>query len=257
MENHTFRSRLTQLLQKSRKALRLYSSLGSSRAPGSVASDRSGADEQASHEFSELQVGEWRRVNGELVRSLTLIATNSQPRQLATDVFSLRDRFQIEWRGSEGELHSKQILLLQASEASDFTRAAILARELVALKAAVQASHAAFVELDELIGASKLLPPAIELTSAHVVREPVSPKYSALTGAGVGGAVGFAEADFAETTPAKGWSRDGGSVAYRGASHYGASNGGDRSQAPQPAAKELRAGEEGGAKVIPFRRLAS
>lgn len=160
MEQHTFRSRLAQLMQKCRKALRLYSSvkqLGSGDAT----------------DLSELQVLEWRQVNSELLRQLSMALSNPNIKALTADIFMLRDRFQTEWRMAEAEQHAKQKLLLSSGEKGDFIRAATLCRELVTLKARTQAAQAAYHEIEELLLQSKVTPPpAIELPKEAEV-EPV------------------------------------------------------------------------------------
>ena len=60
MEDQTFRSRLTLLVQKSRKAVRLYNNVGS-------------ISELGGSELTGVQVLEWKNVNSELLRRLSLV----------------------------------------------------------------------------------------------------------------------------------------------------------------------------------------
>ena len=156
MDNETFRSRLLTLVTKSRKALRLYSNVGRFNAEGGNA-------------LTELQTGEWKGVTAELLRSLSLLLENPNARQLVTDVVALRDRFNAHWRTLETDLHSKQRELLMSAESSDFVRAALLSKELIVLKARMQAAQAAHHELQDVVRRSKVAQTPIELTSEHVL----------------------------------------------------------------------------------------
>lgn len=157
MDSPTLRSRLVQLMQKSRKALRLYSSTG-----------HLAGTEHA--ELSELQVGEWREVNADLLKQLSQLVASPNARKLSSEVFMLRDRFHAAWRTYEGELHRGQRSLVSASEHGDFIKVAIASRGLVATKARMQAAQAAYQELDELLRQCKLTPP-IELSHADELGE--------------------------------------------------------------------------------------
>lgn len=158
MEHETFRTRVAALIQKSRKAIRLYSSVG-----------RGGNAKQS--EFTEAQVQEWKDVNVELLHSLGAAIESPGNRQLAANVFALRDRFYNEWRMAEAELHSKHKELLYVVENADFAKAAGLSRRLVVLKARVQATQAAHHELQDLIDQSRVAQPTIELSQEHIVKE--------------------------------------------------------------------------------------
>lgn len=156
MDNHTFRSRVLKLIQKSRKALRLYSNMGNIPTEGGS-------------EFTDIQVREWKRVNAELVQNLTSAMDNPNMKQLAIDVFSLRERFQVEWRDAESELRHKQRDLISAAEHGDFIKGATLCSDLVVLKARMQACQAAHHELSDAVRQSRLSEPTIELTSDNVI----------------------------------------------------------------------------------------
>ena len=156
MENETFRVRLAKLLQKSRKALRLYSSIKRN-------------DHTRAAEFREMQVQEWREVNSELTRKLEISMQNINARQLARDVFSLRDCFYCDWRTAEAELHQAHKDLISAAESGDFIKAAHVSLRLVALKARVQACQAGHHELQSVIDQGKVSQPAIELSDEQIV----------------------------------------------------------------------------------------
>jgi uncharacterized membrane protein len=142
MDGETFRSRLLTLLQRSRQAHRLYSSM-----------ERMQRGDAA--EFTEMQAAAWRSINAELIKQLTSFLDAPHSKQLSNQVVLLRDRFLSEFRSNESEVHQRQKELIGSSEKGDFVRAAVLSRSLVGLKARVQAAHAAFSELDELVGAQR------------------------------------------------------------------------------------------------------
>lgn len=164
MENDTLRSRLGRLLHKSRRALRLYTSIH--RSPG----QRNSGTES---ELTELQVEEWRRVNAELYEELAQVVEQSNVRQLAQDAFRLRDRLQEEFRNTETELHQKQKAAFSLVESGDFLRASAVCRELSMLKARVQATQAAHHELQAVLRRTRLPEGAdpIELSVEHIVPE--------------------------------------------------------------------------------------
>ncbi len=150
MNSETFRSRLAKLLQKSRKAVRLYA----------------GMEKRAlarNSEYNDMQVQAWKEINEELTRQLTNILNAPHSRQLAADIYSLRDRFYNEWRMTESETHLKHKSLTQAVEHSDFIKAAQLSRELVVHKAKVQALQAVHHEIQGVISQSHVSNSAIEL----------------------------------------------------------------------------------------------
>jgi len=192
MESESFVSRVMALIQKSRRALRLYSTAGGNsygRVEGSIG------------ELPSVQVAEWREVNGLLLRKLTEAAEAANTKKIIYDVFALRNEFQTLWRTTESELVQSQKELIASAESGDFIRAATLATSLVSLKARLQAGQAAHHELDLLIKRSKVVRPAAELTEEgatvlstlelldeQVISEPLS-KPEPLRAVGGGGKV--------------------------------------------------------------------
>jgi hypothetical protein len=155
MEAESFRSRVVALIQKSRRALRLYAHNGTHsmvRVEGATA------------ELSAAQVAEWREVNGLLLKKLTEAADSPNTKKLVYDVFALRNEFQTLWRGAESELVQMQRELIATAERGDFIKASGLAITLVSLKARVQAGQAVHHELDLLIKRSRVVRPAAELS---------------------------------------------------------------------------------------------
>ncbi len=178
MESESFVSRVMALIQKSRRALRLYSSAGSNWL----------SREGSSGELPAAQVAQWREVNGLLLRKLSEAAEAPNTKKIIYDVFALRSEFQTLWRSTESELVQSQRELIASAESGDFIRAAVLSTALVSLKARLQAGQAAHHELDLLIKRSKVVRPAaelseesatvlstLELLDEHVVTEPVRP----------------------------------------------------------------------------------
>jgi hypothetical protein len=138
MESDTFRQRLLGLVQKSRRALRLYSAAVHG-APYS--------SERLAGDLSAGQVDEWREINSLLLQGLTEAAEVSAPRRAVMMLFSLRNRFQEQMRVSEADLVTRQKELVNCSQQGDFIRSATLATQLVRLKARMQAEQAAHHEL--------------------------------------------------------------------------------------------------------------
>jgi hypothetical protein len=147
MEGDTFKSRVERLAQKSRKALRLYTSMGQKGVAGAGV-------------YADWQVQQWQEINGELVRSLSSVLTRPHQRLMISDIFSLADSYFGQMRYSEVELESGHNELIGAAASGDFIKAAKLSAELVSLKARVQATQAVYHELTELIQKSKLTRPA-------------------------------------------------------------------------------------------------
>lgn len=148
MEHETLTSRLAKLIQRSRKAIRLYSN-------ASHVSHGQGSGEHGS-EFAELQVCEWRRVNTELLQRLLTVANSGTHKKISQDLSELCERFYAEWRASETKLHEEQRELVAAAEHADFVRSAMLGRELVILKARMQATEAVYHELSLMLGSARI-----------------------------------------------------------------------------------------------------
>jgi hypothetical protein len=155
MESESFRSRVMALIQKSRRALRLYSSAGNTSLVRL---------EGVTSELSNAQVAEWREINGLLLRKLTEAIDSPNAKKLVYDVFALRNEFHSLWRTSEGELVASQRELVSCAERGDFIKATSLSTLLVSLKARVQAGQAAHHELDTLIKKSRVVRPPEELS---------------------------------------------------------------------------------------------
>ncbi len=160
MENETFRTRLFNLLQKSRKAVRLYTSMAG------------GLNGETPSPLQEEQAAEWKEINSDLLKQLSLALDMPNARQLAASACLLRDHFYSIWRLSESELQIRHGELISAAENSDYMRAASLSRELVVLKARGQAAQAAHHEIDSVISKSKVSVAPVELSKEREVLTP-------------------------------------------------------------------------------------
>ena len=141
MDSITLRSRLLKLLQKSRKASRLYGSMDSN---------------DTHDELKEKQAKEWKKVTSELLLELSSTLENSNPKRVLQQAFNMRDRFHSDYRMAESELNRSQRDLINVAEIGDFTRAFSLSSSLISLKARVQACQAAYHELSEILARAKL-----------------------------------------------------------------------------------------------------
>ena len=155
MDRETFFQRLGALLQKSRKAQRLYSNMG--RASSDVSP------------YSETQIEEWRSISAEIVRQLSQLLDRPNNRNLVNEVVVIRDNFYQLWRSSEGALHKVQRNLINVAEKGDFIRAVTLADEAVGLKARVQAAHAAHHEFSEILKSTRSADAVPEINDSQVV----------------------------------------------------------------------------------------
>lgn len=146
MESETFRSRLIQLIQKSRRALRLYTSAGQQPV----------GDERLQGELSAAQVEEWRQANSDLLKKLSDAADSPHLRRSVCAVLGTRNEFQEHWRATEAEMVQDQQELEVCAKQGDFIRSAVLSAKLVKLKARVQATQAAHHELTTLLRKTKV-----------------------------------------------------------------------------------------------------
>ncbi|MCB0318567.1 MAG: hypothetical protein KDD56_07405 [Bdellovibrionales bacterium] len=149
MDRDTFRSRVVKLIQKSKKALRLYTSM--SRLNTGEAS-----------ELADKQLDEWKSVNQILIRTLTENLERLGNKELTERVFYLRNYFYSNWRAAEAEMKSKLDSLSSAASNEDFIKCAGLSRDLAVLKSKTQASQAACHELQTIIDQNKLSTPVID-----------------------------------------------------------------------------------------------
>lgn len=156
MEDATFRTRLVELMKKSRRAVRMYGTVVSHGEPVS--------------RFAESQTEEWRNVNSELLRLLSAAIDQPSQRRLLSDVIAIRDRFEQDAHIADREINKMQERLVAASQVGDFVKAAVIACDLVQLKARSQAAQAAFTEVDDVLQRSKLSAPALEL-GAHAAAQ--------------------------------------------------------------------------------------
>jgi hypothetical protein len=153
MESGSLRIRIAQLIHKSKRALRAYTSLERGTKRG----------------WGEIQASEWRAANADLMKELSGVLQVSNPKSMTKALCVLRDRFYFEWREIQGVMAGKQKDLITASETSDFVRSAILSSELVSLRARNQSAEAAYKELRALVKDQPGADEVIELSHDQVV----------------------------------------------------------------------------------------
>ena len=142
--SETLYTKTVNLLQKSRKALRLYKSLNYSKN-----------DKLA--ELKEKQAEEWRNLNAGLLEKLSEILSSPKQTEITNELGKLKENYYSEWRAVEADLHRLQRDLISASERGDFIKSASTSSELVALKAKMQATQAAYHELEELLTGKQIV----------------------------------------------------------------------------------------------------
>jgi len=138
MSDDTTASKVNRLLQKSRQAFRIYSSMSKSA--------------KAEHnEFADMQATEWRNINAELIRQLTHIVEKYSAKNLVAQIARMRDILLADFRRVESELNNEHRDILSSAERGDFVQVAQQARVLISKKAFVQAAQAASHELSLIL----------------------------------------------------------------------------------------------------------
>jgi hypothetical protein len=168
MDSVQLRSRLLKLLQKSRKAVRLYSSVDTTLLAGKQLVSADGQISEA--KVREIQSEAWKTVTTELMRDLSAALENPNPKRLVHDLYALRDRSYSDWRLAEAELHCHQRDLVTAAEASDFIKASMLSTKLIRMKAHYQASQAVYQELQEVLSKMNAAPVASVVTLTQSIQ---------------------------------------------------------------------------------------
>ena len=153
MDSVQLRSRLLKLLQKSRKAVRLYSTVDPLAGSGKQLLAADGTLSEV--KLKEIQSEEWRVITGQLTKDLSAALENPNVRRLLQDLFTLRDHAYSDWRLVEAELHLAHKDLVDAAEKSDFMKAAALSLKLTRMKARCQAAEAVYHELAEVLSRAK------------------------------------------------------------------------------------------------------
>ncbi len=149
MESGTFKTRLVSLLQRSRKAVRLYSEMEKS---------------QDKLNYSDLQIFEWKNINIELLNELQdVISDFYNHKTLVAKVFSILERFQIEESLVSDNLKELKKELSFASQRNDFAKCADVSLRLVGIKAKNQALQAVVHELKQVISKSNLTKPETKI----------------------------------------------------------------------------------------------
>jgi len=161
VDDETLKSRLATLLQKSRKAVRVYTSF-------EKGAYRSSQDQREAAVFTALQLEQWQIVNTDLQRQLMVIIDRPHTRLLASETVGLRDYFYGSWRSYEAELRQKQGELAEAATRGDFIRTAMLGKTCVILRSREQASEAAQHEIQLIVERFKLCAGVSESASSEM-----------------------------------------------------------------------------------------
>jgi hypothetical protein len=156
MEDQTFRSRLVELLSKSRKANRLY---------GGVSRSSRGS------EFAESQASEWQTVNNDLTNQLSGVLDKDNSKTLPSDVLNILNTFSSQTETTDAEISSKKARLIAIAEAGDFVQSSILSRELVTLRARSQALQAACSEIKSILKRNKTSAPSPDALTAETASQ--------------------------------------------------------------------------------------
>ena len=159
MEEQTFKSRLVELLSKSRKAVRLYESVSKSKKGSAIA---------------EIQASEWLSINSDLVAALSALLDDLIPKNLSAETSTILDQFTDRTHATIEQMHVKKRKLVAVAEEMDFPQSLLLSKELISLKARVQALQAVNSELKTVLKRNKA--PAetdnqIELSSENVLKQ--------------------------------------------------------------------------------------
>jgi len=157
MEEQTFRSRLVELLKKSRKASRLYSGVGRTRR-GSA--------------FAEVQAAEWLSVNNALVVQLSEALEDPSSTRLTASSLTLLSNLLTQSQLCSDELANKKQRLVSIAESGDFVQTALLSKELVATKARLQALQAAYAEVKGVVKRARTVMDSVELNGELPLVEP-------------------------------------------------------------------------------------
>lgn len=141
MSQEPFSARLASLVQRARKATRMYASI-----------ERSASGGESSNEEKESQAREWRVSNEVLLnRIANLMGVRPVTAVTPREVTGILHQFEGEADEWSGELSAGQDRLVAYAEAADYISTARLARDLVSLKARSQAANAILHELKTLL----------------------------------------------------------------------------------------------------------
>ncbi len=144
MSSDTFKTKLAKLIQKSRKAIRIYSTVGR---------DSIG---RPSKPYSDMQLKAWYNINEELLLFLQDVTTKLHLRQVATETLKYAQKLSAQLHPEQIRLNSDHRLLLHFTEAGDFVNSAKLSQELIVLKAKIEAKKAVLNELEDLLSSANL-----------------------------------------------------------------------------------------------------
>lgn len=160
MVSDTFKTRLLKLINKSRKAVRVYSNAG-------------GASNfrAKSKPYADMQLKCWRDANERLVEFLHSATKNMNLRKVASEILAYAKQCQQELENREKQLEKYHHELLTYSQNKDYVNAAIISNELIVLKANVQAEKAVLEELEDVLTYANVKLPATYSSSEEDLSE--------------------------------------------------------------------------------------
>lgn len=149
MTADTFKSKLSKLINKSRKAIRLYSTVSSPRSRGKE------------KPYADIQLEQWRETNEDLLNNLMQIIKNTNMRKAINDILIIRNRYADMVGKLDFKIKHFHKELVSSSVSSDFVKAAKVSGDLVPLKAKYDAVKAVAQELDDLLSYTTIKTPIL------------------------------------------------------------------------------------------------
>ncbi len=124
--NATVEARVVALMQRARKALRIYASV--ERTPG----------DSANAEFVELQAREWRSANEQLLRRLAALVDRGLASLTIARIATIQAEFASELATTRAEYEHQVVRAHDSLARANFVQAAIETRSLVGMKARLE-----------------------------------------------------------------------------------------------------------------------
>lgn len=142
MNTDSFKVKLNKLIQKSRKAIRIYSSASSS----------SFSPRGESKPFADLQLQEWRNANEELLSFLIKTTNSINLRKVFKELEIYRNQLLRQLKAKKAELEEGDRRLSVYLDSHDYVNINMLSKSLVVIKTFVAAKEAVIIELNHVLG---------------------------------------------------------------------------------------------------------
>ena len=140
MTTDTFKTKLSKLINKSRKAVRLYSTVA-----------RPGLGKSNERPYADIQLAEWRMTNEDLLGKLLTIIKNSNIRKAINDIAILKSQYTKTVNDLSLIINTKHRELIETTNIGDFVKIAKISYELIPLKAKLESKKAVLNELEDLV----------------------------------------------------------------------------------------------------------